>query len=70
MRLGRALIAVVQAARLAHAAAFLLAGEGRDAVIARLMRGEGHAGQAVQPGLAEGHQAEKRPIHDRDAGVL
>ena len=70
MRLGRALIAVVQAARLAHAAAFLLAREGCDAVIARLMRGEGHARQAVQAGPAEGHQAEKRPVHDRDAGVF
>ena len=70
MRLGRALIAVVQAARLAHAAAFLLAREGRNAVIARLMRGEGHARQAVQAGPAEGHQAKKRPVHDRDAGVF
>ena len=70
MRLGRALIAVVQAARFAHAAAFLLAREGRNAVIARLMRGEGHARQAVQAGPAEGHQAKKRPVHDRDAGVF
>ena len=34
------------------------------------MRGEGHARQAVQAGPAEGHQTEKRPVHDCDAGVF
>lgn len=33
------------------------------------MRRKGHTGQAVQTGLAEGHQAEKWSVHDRDAGV-
>ena len=69
-RLGRTFVAVVKIARRAAAAALLLAREGGHAVIAGLVGGEGHAGQAVQPRPPEGHQAEERPVHHGDAGIF
>ena len=69
-RLGRTFVAVVEIARRAAAIALLLAGEGGHAVIAGLVGGEGHTGQAVQPRLPEGHQTEERPVHHGDAGVF